>query len=573
LTLIRPIQGKLVQRIEISRTNDVSDDMGEALPRLSRPFGYVPMTALAALLVLFTAGPTRATPYRAIQPPTASVADPITLTGHDLTVEQVIAVARNGQAVEISPEAARHQEDAHGLLLEGAAEGMPIAGFNRAENSDAVLFDGDPASPDVAAGLVQRALAAFQAGATPANGPEVLDEDAVRAMMVVRANTLTYAPASAPVTQILLGFLNNRITPVVATGAVNPLAGVAAAMVGKGDAYYHGIRMTAAQALAQAGLVPFVPVDADYAALTGTDAYDIGRAALLVGDGRLALEWADLIFAMDLNGMNAGIGPLSLPAQANRPFKWIYWDAGRVLDMIKGSYLLSEETVGTRTYPDRLAASPTRQGAAWQAWSELGDDLLIALNSSDQSPAVRVGLSLRESPELGTPEMMKYFVKGGKNSGGKRGFIVPALNRDPYPMENDLVAFTNAFHQVNSAIGQRVPTLFDLASPARDGMAALNHAEDAVGATFLLLGQDLTNAAKLLDRRIAENAARIFGAAPTAAWTAFRATVPAQMQDDGARAAAAKFIHANQPASFYPKGEPPLGTDDPIPLAQEKIRR
>ncbi len=545
--------------------------MGEALRQLSRPFAYLAAAALALFTVaLFTAGPSHATPYRAIEP-AAAATDPITLTGHDLTVEQVIAVARNGQAVEISPEAARHQEDAHGLLLEGAAEGVPIAGFNHSATGDSVLFEGDPALPDVAAGLQQRALAAFQGGAAPTGSPEVVDEDVVRAMMVTRANTLTYTPASAPVTQMLLGFLNNRVTPVADTA--NPLAGVAAAMVGKGDAYYHGIRMTAAQALAQAGLTPLVPVDADYAALTGTDAYDIGRATLLVGDGRLALEWADLIFAMDLNGMNAGVAPLSLPAQANRPFKWTYWDAGRVLDMIKGSYLFDEAMTGARAYPDRLAGSPASQGAAWQAWGDLRDVLLIALNSSDQSPTVRVGLSLRESPELGTPEMMKYFVKGGRNSGGKRGFIVPALNRDPYPMVNNLVALTSAFGEVNAAIGQRTGTQFDLAPPARDGMVALNRAEDAVGVTFLLLEQDLTNAAKLLDERIAENSARIFGVAPTAAWTAFRAAVPAQTPAEAARAAAVKFIHTNQPALFYPKGEPPLGTDDPIPLAQEKIRR
>jgi histidine ammonia-lyase len=542
--------------------------MGEALRQLSRPFAY----ALAAALALVAPGPTRAAPYRAIEPPpAAATADPITLTGHDLMVEQVIAVARYGQAVEISPEAARHQEDAHGLLLEGAAEGLGVAGFNRGATGE-TLFEGDPASPDIAAALQQRAQAAFQGGAAPAGGPEVMDEDAVRALMVVRANTLTYTPASAPVTQMLLGFLNNRVTPVA--GTANPLAGVAATMVGKGDAYYHGIRMPAGQALAQAGLTPLVPVDADYAALTETDAYDIGRTALLVGDGRLALEWADLIFAMDLNGMNAEIGPLSLPAQANRPFKWTYWDAGRVLDMIKGSYLFDEPTTGARGFPDRLAGSITAQGAAWQAWGDLRDVLLIALNSSDQSPAVRAGMSPRESPELATPEMMKYFVKGGKNSGGKRGFIVPALNRAPHPLANNLVAFATAFGDLGLTVLKRSPALFDLTPGATpDAKNALTQAEGIVEGTFGFLELDLSSAATTLDQRIAENPARVFGLAPTAAWTAFRAVVPASTTPPAALAAAAKFIRANPPALFYPKGEPPLGTDDPIPLAQEKIRR
>ena len=530
----------------------------------------------AVLLALAAFGHAAATPYRAINPQPSAVADQaVTLTGHDLTVEQVVAVARYGQPVEVSSEAARHQDDAHSLLLEGAAEGIAIAGLNRGESGGTILFDGDPAAPANQTAIQQRALALFQGGAVSA-GPEVADEEVVRAMMVVRANTLTYAPASAPVTQMLLDFLNNRITPVVGASGNPLLASVAAAMVGKGDAYYHGIRMPAAQALAQAGLMPLAPVDADYTAFTETDAYEIGRTALLVSDGRLALEWSDLIFAMDLNGMNAGIAPLSLPAQANRPFKWIYWEAARVLDMIKGSFLFDEDTAtaGPRPYPANLTLSLTRQGAAWRSWGDLRDVLLVALNSSDQALAVRVGLSPRESPELSTLQMMKYYVKGGKDSGGKRGFIVPALNRDPSLLTNDVTAFTGAIGMLDAALAQRIAVpLPGESQVADDGPVPLNRAREALDGTFGLLALDLTNAAKLLDQRVAEDTARSFGVAPTAAWTAFRAVVSAQTAGDAAPAAASQFIQNNQPATFYPISEPPLGSDDPIPLAQEKLRR
>ena len=543
---------------------------------LKRSYRHISRAASAVLLVLTAFGQAAAVPYRTIAAQPATTAEePVTLTGHDLTVEQVIAVARHGQPVELSSEAARHQDDAHGLLLEGAAEGVAIAGFNRGgDNGATVLFDGDPAAPAVQTVLQQQAFAAFQAGAMPAGAAEIPDEETVRALMVVRANTLTYAPASTPVTQLLVDFLNNRITPAVRGAPGNPLAGVAAAMVGAGDAYYHGIRMPAAQALAQAGLKPLAPVDADYGALTETGAYEIGRTALLVSDGRLALEWSDLIFAMDLNGMGAGIAPLSLPAQANRPFKWIYWDAGRVLDMIKGSFLFDDDpaVAGPRPYPVTLTLSLTRQGAAWRAWGDLRDAVLIALNSSDQGWAVRVGLSPRESAELGTPQMMKYYVRGGRDSGGKRGFIAPALNRDPSPLANDVAAFTNAIGMLDAALAQRIAATPPATSQAADdGPVPVGHARRMLDATFGLLAVDLANAAKLLDQRIAENTARAFGTAPTAAWTAFRAAVPAQTAADAAQAAAGRFIQANLPATFYPKGAPPLGSDDPIPLAQEKI--
>jgi histidine ammonia-lyase len=387
--------------------------------------------------------------------------------------------------------------------------------------------------------------------------------------------------------QMLIDFLNNRITPVAAVpgasgGPEAALAGVAAVMVGKGDVYYHGIRVSAAQALSQAGLTALEPVDADHTALTATDAYDIGRAALLLADGRRALEWADLIFAMDLAGANAGLAPLSLPAQANRPFKWIYWDAGRVMDMLKGSYLFDDPAAATgasatpappRAFPANMTLSPTRQGAAWQTWGALRDATLIALNSSDQSPAFRVGLSSRESAELSTPQMLKYFVKGGKANGGKRGYIVPALNRDPYPMANEIAFFTAALGLLDQAIAQRTAApLPGPPPPTDDDPIAIGHARQTVDATFGLLALDIAGAARSMDDRAAEDSARSFGIPPAAAWTAFRMAVPARMTGDAALAAAWQFLQTSQPGAFYPKAGSPPGTDDPIPLAQEKLK-
>ena len=118
------------------------------------------LCAIVGVLVLLGFAQARAAAvYRPIEPAAGPV-DTVTLTGHDLTVEQLVSVARGGAPVAVSPDAKRHQEDAHGLLLEAAAEGMAITGLNR--DGDTVIFDGDPALPVVAAMLQQKALAAFQ---------------------------------------------------------------------------------------------------------------------------------------------------------------------------------------------------------------------------------------------------------------------------------------------------------------------------------------------------------------------------------------------------------------------------
>jgi len=55
----------------------------------------------------------------------------VKLDGHTLTIDEIVMVARHGAKVELSADARRHEADGYGLLLEAAAEGMPVYWFNR----------------------------------------------------------------------------------------------------------------------------------------------------------------------------------------------------------------------------------------------------------------------------------------------------------------------------------------------------------------------------------------------------------------------------------------------------------
>ena len=190
-----------------------------------------------------------------------AAAKTVTLTGHDLTVEQVIDIARNGAKVELSPEALQRSADAYGLLLEGAAEGVTIYWFNRGagDQRETVIFSGDPTTPENTKLLKDQQLARFKGGVTRGYGPELSEEALVRAIMAIRANTMSYEAASPQLTHALVDMLNKRVTPVVQSrgtlgeGDLATLGNIGAAMVGEGDAYFNGVRMPAAQALAASG--------------------------------------------------------------------------------------------------------------------------------------------------------------------------------------------------------------------------------------------------------------------------------------------------------------------------------
>jgi histidine ammonia-lyase len=572
--------------------------------------------ALAALsLAALNAAAASSAPYRPIEP---SMSDKtIVLTGRDLTVDQVAQVARYGARVALTPEARQRSADAHALLLEAAAEGVSVYWFNRGSGSgrERFIFNGDPLSPDNKKLLEARQLSIFRRGALAGLGPEIGEEEIVRAMMVVRANTMTFEAASPQLTQRLLDLLNDRITPVVQSrgtvgeGDLGPFTNVGATMVGAGNAYYRGVRMPAAEALKQAGLEPLAPFGADDSELESGNSYATGQAALLLYDAREALSWADLVYAIDLNGMNSSVSPLSQPVQASRPFKWLNWDAARVLDMLKGSYLFELDDKRIIQDPESLRASSIRQGSAWQAWAQLRDVVLIQMNSSDHNPAIRVGASPSDSWELSTPQLAQFYVKGSSRNHGQHGFIFSNANWDPYPMANEIEAFTIALANMDTAVAQRMlrftSTFFTIigtsdespGEPGRfhltqgseidavalmqeiqglinpvppEGNALIQNVEDMQAQTRLkvtraravvddtvdLLAEDLLTGTYWLDLRKSQNPSRTFGASPTAVWTTFRATLP--LNGVGPTSAtqpihdiAATFIRSNAAANFY----------------------
>ena len=116
--------------------------------------------------------------------------------------------------------------------------------------------------------------------------PEVPDEDLVRAVLVISANTATLGAGVPENMQILVDMLNNRISPVAyARGTLGEADfpamsyNIEAAMIGHGEVYYKGVRMKAAQALARAGMKPI-----------GKGGVFGGGAENAYGDARAAME-------------------------------------------------------------------------------------------------------------------------------------------------------------------------------------------------------------------------------------------------------------------------------------------
>jgi histidine ammonia-lyase len=579
----------------------------------------LPSLAAAALLALaaMARAAAAAPDYHPIEPKMA--ARTVVLTGRDLTIEQVIAVARYGAKVALAPEARQRAQDTFELMNEAAAEGISVYLFNRGAGAqrETVTFTGDPLSPENRPKLEARAMAAFRNGARSGYGPEFSDEEVVRAIMLVRANQMTWLPASPGLMQGSIDLLNADITPVMRTRAgtgeaQGPAAGpINAALVGVGEVYYHGQRMAAAEALDKAGLKAITPAPGD--STLGTVNADIaGPSALLAANAEAFLNWVDLAYAMDLDGMNSSITPLFQTVQQLRPYPWINWDARRTLDNLKGSYLFDDDKARIIQDPESMRAGYVRQGAAWEEWADLRDAVVIQMNGSDHNPATKIA-EPGDSWELSTPQAMKYYVKGSAANHFKHGFIFSNANWDPYPLSNRLEAFTIALANLDVMVMLRQErfnsTFFTvikagdvLPTPAQPdrgggggGQAWVNHevwqtiqglinpvppegyssdpenveeldaealfkvrrSVEALDESWMLLATDVVTGARWMDVRKAQDPARGFGPGPTAALAALRATVPLQpAPGQPAALAALAFIKATPAVSFMPAGPP-----------------
>jgi histidine ammonia-lyase len=596
----------------------------------SFPQGILPGAGLLVLLSAFGSRQVSAAPdYHPINPTMSN--QTITLTGHDLTIDELVQVARYGAKVRLSAEAKQRQSDIWDLMIEGATEGVPIYLFNRNPGSgrEIVRFTGDPLSPENRPKLKDvQVLGQPQISVNPGRegdyDSEIADEDVARAIMVVRANQMTYMPASPQIMQALIDFINAGITPALrargSTGeAEGPIAvEINAALGGAGEAYYHGMRMSTTEALRRAGVHP-TPTDVGDGTTTTVNADVTGPAALLVADAKRLLEWADIAYAIDLNGMNSSVTPLFTPVQTNRPYPWINYDAARVLDMLRGSYLLQDDPKRIIQDPESLRASYVRQGSTWEEWARLRDDVTLQMNWSDHNPAITVGASPEDSWELSTPWAMRYYVKGGTESHGKHGFVFSNANWDPYPLSNRVEAFTIALANMdialmlrqerfqstfftlvhaedvlstaavgggyggggagswtNHEVWQRIQGLINPVPPEGysgdpQGVEELDaetnlkvaRAVQALRESWLLLASDLVVGARWMDVRKAQDAHRDFGTAPTAAWQAFRrlAPLPSAAPPPGTvlpsqSITALAFIKATPAANFYPGGPP-----------------
>jgi histidine ammonia-lyase len=218
-----------------------------------------------------------------------------------LTFAQVVAVARDGAAIELTDEALKGMAAARAHVDDLASRPLPAYGISTGFGALATR----QIHEDLRAKLQVSLVRSHAAG----SGPEV-EREVVRAMMLLRLRTLASGrtgvdPATA---HTLAALLNAGITPVVheygslgCSGDLAPLAHVALALIGEGPVRdIEGTLMPAAQAMRETGIQPVtLAAKEGLALINGTDGM-LGMLVLAIRDLRELCTVADIAAAMSV---------------------------------------------------------------------------------------------------------------------------------------------------------------------------------------------------------------------------------------------------------------------------------
>ncbi len=314
----------------------------------------------------------------------------IVLTGGDLTVAEVEAVARGGAEAVLDDGARARMERSRAVVESLVDKGAVVYGVTTGVGAmaDRSIDRGD------AERLQENLLVSHAAGVG-----EPLPRDVIRAMLLLRANTLAlgFSGARPVVAERLLDFLRLEIHPVVpaqgsvgASGDLAPLAHLALPLIGRGKVELAGHATPALVALRETGLEPLtLGAKEGLALLNGTQLMS-ALGALLAADAERLIRTASVAAAMSVVALLGTDVAFAEAYQAARPHP------GQVSVAAELRWLLRDSTVQRSHHPSphkvqdpySIRCVPQVHGAVRDALGHLGRVLAVEMNAATDNPLI-----------------------------------------------------------------------------------------------------------------------------------------------------------------------------------------
>jgi histidine ammonia-lyase len=486
-------------------------------------------------------------PHRAPDAPGPGV---VVLTGADLTIADVEAVARGGTPVRLDVHARSRMDEARAVVEQLVAAGEVVYGITTGFGDLAGTY----IPPADARQLQENLLVSHAVGV---GAP--LPRDVVRAMLLLRANTLALGHSGCRPVLVdrLLAFLEAGIHPVVpaqgsvgASGDLAPLAHLALPLIGRGEVELGGQVMPGLLALRETGIEPLtLEAKEGLALLNGTQLMGALGALLLADADRLS-RTASVAAAQSVEALLGTDVPYAAAYQLARPHPGQVAVAAELRHLLRDSGLIAAHHGSTHKVQDpySLRCVPQVHGAIRDALDYLRRILDVELNSATDNPlifpeggaavadvaatggglvisggnfhgepiALALDFAKLAIAELGAiSERRVALLVDARLNGGLPPFLAPASGLNSGMMILQYTAAALASENkvlVHPASADSIPTSANQEDHVSMGPIAGRHARDVLANVERIIAIELLAGAQALDLRLAMIAAAASGA-------------------------------------------------------------
>jgi histidine ammonia-lyase len=324
---------------------------------------------------------------------TRAVTAEVALTGDDLSLEDVWAVAVERRPAAALSDDAREQMRAARRVVERAAHGSHEHTYG--VNTGFGRFVSKQIPEELTEELQLRLLRSHACGVG-----EPYPDSVVRAAMLLRANALAKGNSGARVetVELLLECLNRGVLPFVpargsvgASGDLAPLAHLALPLVGEGLAWVEGELVSGGEALSRVGLEPVRLRAKEGLSLINGTQFMAAQATLALVRARRLARIADCACALSLEALQGSRNSFIPQVHALRPLRGQGATARNVIRLLEES-AINESHRWCDKVQDAysLRCAPQVHGASRDLLDYVEYTVTVELNAATDNPLVLV---------------------------------------------------------------------------------------------------------------------------------------------------------------------------------------
>lgn len=310
----------------------------------------------------------------------------ISISGSDLTVNEVCSVASKVAKVRLAEHVYSNVEKGHRYVLKILEEKRRVYGVTTGFGSLA----SKNISSSEASELQRNLIISHAAGV---GSP--LPKDVVRASMILRLNTLVkgYSGVAPRTVELITEFLNRDIVPVVpehgslgASGDLAPLAHIALTLTGRGNVFYKGEILSSSEVLKREGLKPIELEPKEGLALINGTQVTTAFACLAIDEAYRLIEAFESAACLTIEALGSNTQFFDKRLHLMRPLQGQMECANAFLEKLSDSLAVNKSNRVQEPYSIRCI--PQVHGAAREMLRFVEELVSVEINSVTDNPAL-----------------------------------------------------------------------------------------------------------------------------------------------------------------------------------------